>query len=96
MIIITATWRAKPGKEKTLKRHLEKMVDQVHKNEPNCLLYTLHQGREDKSKFFFYEQYADMKAVELHKNTPYLKSLVANTKNLIAEPVQVDLLEVVK
>ncbi|MDO8528201.1 MAG: putative quinol monooxygenase [Deltaproteobacteria bacterium] len=96
MIIITAAWAAKPGKEKELKLHLENMVDQVRKNEPDCLLYTLHQGFDDKTKFFFYEQFTDMNAVEWHKNTAYLKSLRANTETLIAKPVQVELLEMLK
>lgn len=50
MIIITAAWQAKPGKGEELKRHLEAMVEQVRENEPNCLLYTLHQGHEDNEK----------------------------------------------
>lgn len=96
MMIITAAWKAKRGKEAELEKHLRKMVGEVKKNEPNCLQYTLHQGHEDKTRFFFYERYTDMKAVELHKNTPYLKQLVANTESLTAEPAQVELLEVIE
>ena len=96
MIIITAAWQSKPGKEKELKRHLETMVDQVRKNEPNCLLYTLHQGLDDETKFFFYEQYTDKAAIEVHKNTPHFKTLIAGAENLIAKPVQVEFLDVVK
>ena len=96
MIIITATWKAKKGKEATLKKHLSKMVAEVHKNEPDCLQYTLHQGLEDKTRFFFYERYRDMNAIEFHKSTPHFKTLVAATEGLIAEPVRVELLEVLE
>ena len=96
MIIITAAWQAKAGKEKELKCHLETMVAQVHKHEPDCLLYTLHQGLEDKTKFFFYEQYKDNNAFTLHKNTPHFKILLTNTEELVAKPVKVELLEIVK
>lgn len=94
--MITAAWKAKKGKESELKKNLTKMVGAVHKNEPNCLQYTLHQGLEDKTRFFFYERYTDMNAIELHKNTPHFEELIKNTEGLIAEPVQVELLEEVQ
>jgi len=96
MIIITATWKAKKGKEATLKKLLKKMVVEVQKNEPDCLEYTLHQGLEDKCRFFFFERYPDMNAIEFHKSTPHFSALINSTEGLIAEPVRVELLEVVE
>lgn len=93
MIMITAAWKAKLGKEEPLKKHLLAMVEAVQKNEPNCLQYTLLQGLEDKTRFFFYERYTDMGAIETHKNTPHFKKLIQNTESLIAEPVRVELLK---
>ena len=37
MVIITAAWKAKTGKEVELSRHLKEMVSQVKKNERKCL-----------------------------------------------------------
>lgn len=96
MVIITAEWKAKIGKENALKQQLETMVTQVKKHEPHCMQYTLHQGLENKSQFFFYERYDNMAAVETHKTTAHFKALLANTEALIAEPVKVSLLEVVQ
>ncbi|MBI4365297.1 MAG: antibiotic biosynthesis monooxygenase [Deltaproteobacteria bacterium] len=96
MVIITAAWKAKPGREAELARHLKTMVANVKKHEPNCLLYTLHQGLEDKTRYYFYEQYTDMQAVEFHKTTPHFHALIANTEALIAEPVNVGLYEAVE
>lgn len=96
MIIITAAWRARNGKEAELSKHLKEMVAAVKRNEPKCLQYTLHQGLEDRTRFYFYERYADRDAVELHKNTPHFKTLIAATESLIAEPVQVGLYEVLE
>ena len=96
MVIITAAWKAKTGKEVELSRHLKEMVSQVKKNERKCLQYTLHQGLDDKTRFYFYERYVDRDAVELHKNTPHFKKLIAGTELLIAEPVQVELYEVIE
>ena len=72
------------------------MVEQVRAKELACLLYSLHQGHENKTKFFFYEQYKDKAAIEVHKNTQHFKTLIANTENLIAKPVVVELLETIK
>ena len=96
MIFITAAWKAKQGKESELAKHLKKMVQGVKNNEPNCLQYDLHQGLEDKTRFFFYEKYTDKGAIELHKSTPHFKELLAKTEGLTAEPVQVELLQLVK
>lgn len=96
MIIITAEWKAKPGQEVLLLKQLETMVQSVRQGEPKCLQYTLHQGWEDKSRFYFYERYEDMSAIEFHKNTLHFKKLIAETENLIAEPVRVNLYQVLK
>ena len=96
MIIITATWKAKSGKESDLQQHLQTMVDKVKKYEPDCLQYTLHQDLDDKSQFFFYERYKNHKAIEVHKNTQHFKELIANTESLIDNPVQVNLLKIVQ
>lgn len=96
MIFITAAWKAKAGKESELAKHLKKMVEAVHHAEPNCLQYDLHQGLEDKTRFFFYEKYTDKAAIDFHKSTPHFKELIATTEGLIAEPVQVELLQLVK
>lgn len=96
MLIITASWKAKPGKESELEKQLREMVAQVKKSEPKCLQYTLHRGTEDRSRFYFYERYEDPKAFEFHKTTPHFKKLIANTESLIAEPVQVGLFEVIQ
>lgn len=96
MIILIATLQAGKGKEKELQTHLEKMVGLVKKSEPNCLQYTLHQGLEDKTIFFFYESYTDMKAIEFHRNTLHYEELVKNVERLLAGPVQLTLLSEIK
>lgn len=98
MVVITAAWEAKPGKEVALRKELETMVDAVRKNEPNCLEYTLHQGLDanQKATFFFYERYTDRTAIDVHKNTPHFKALIANTESLIAKSVDVKILEAIK
>ncbi|MBI2981364.1 MAG: antibiotic biosynthesis monooxygenase [Deltaproteobacteria bacterium] len=89
MLIVTAAWKSKQGEQAELAGHLKRMVTEVRKNEPGCLQYTLHQGFEDKTLFYFYERYTDRAAIDLHKKTPHFNKLIADTEGLIAEPVQV-------
>jgi quinol monooxygenase YgiN len=95
MLIITATWHAKPGQESALKNHLVEMLHAVHDLEPDCLEYTLHQGTSDPALFFFYEQYRNHSAFEFHKRTHHFKQLIERTSNLIAQPVSVQSLQII-
>lgn len=94
MIVITAHWKAKEGREDQLKKHLETMVDQVREHETECLEYVLHQNAEDPTKFFFYEQYSNRNAIEFHKQTNHFKKLMNDTKGLVDDRVEVALYEV--
>jgi len=91
MIIITALWKAQPGKETDLQKHLEAMVDQVRQTEPDCLEYILQQNKEDPTEFLLYEQYASHNAIETHKGTPHFRSLMSNTQGLLGQPVEIKL-----
>jgi quinol monooxygenase YgiN len=96
MIVITAAVKAMEGKEEELREVLEAMVNQVRDKEPDCFEYTLHQGIEDKTRFSFYERYRNLEAIELHKNTDHFKQLIADTETLLAEPIDVQILEIIK
>ncbi|MBI2981365.1 MAG: antibiotic biosynthesis monooxygenase [Deltaproteobacteria bacterium] len=96
MIIVTACWKSKPGKEADLEKYLQKMVTEVVKQEPKCLQYTLHGSLENPTQFLFYEQYVDKTSFETHKRMPHFKQLLAATEKLLAEPVQVNLYEVIE
>lgn len=95
MIIVTASWSAKAGKEEELKKHLCNMVNEVKKKEPDCLQYTLHRSIADKSCLLFYERYKNMAAVEFHKSTPHFGELMSKTDSLISQPVDVQVMEIV-
>ncbi len=96
MLVITAAVKAKEGKEEELRRVLEAMVNQVRDKEPDCFEYTLHQGVEDKTRFSFYERYRNLEAIEVHMNTAHFKQLIADTETLLAEPIDVQVLEIIK
>lgn len=83
MIVLTATFQARPGCEIELEQVLRSMIAPVSK-ETGVLEYALHRSPQDAGRFFFYEKYRDQAAVDLHGATPYLKRLLETVPALCA------------
>ncbi len=96
MLVITAAVKSLEGKEEQLRQRLEALVDVVRSSEPDCLEYTMHRITNDKSRFFFYEKYRNQAAFDLHTSTPYFKQLAADIEPLLAEPIDLQVLEIIK
>lgn len=92
MIALSAMMTAKPGHEAELEAALRSVIPLVE-NEAGTLQYVLHRSIKDAGKFFFYEQYADREAMNLHSTTPYLKELFAKLGGLLAEKPTIQLYE---
>ena len=83
MIVVSAVFQAKPGCEAELESALRAMIPPVSK-EGGTLAYTVHRAQDDAGRFFFYEQYRDQAAVDLHMASPYLAALLAKVPALCA------------
>lgn len=83
MIVVSAVFQAKPGCEAELESALRAMIPPVSK-EGGTLAYTVHRAPDDAGRFFFYEQYRDQAAVDLHMASPYLAALLAKVPALCA------------
>jgi quinol monooxygenase YgiN len=81
-VILVAMVKAKPGQEDAVKETLESLVEPTRK-ESGCLCYNLHQAKDDKSQFMFYEQWASKEALDAHSKTPHLKSLGEKLKDRV-------------
>ncbi len=92
MIVLTAAFKAKTGKEGELEQTLRAMIPEVQ-NEKGTMLYILNRSTNDKGQFLFYEMYQDDKALELHNATPYFQALLKNIDELIAEQPKIELYE---
>lgn len=79
VVILTATVRAKPGEEETVKEALLSLVAPT-RQEPGCLCYNLHQSKTEKTRFMFYEQWASQEALDAHGQTPHMKALGGKLK----------------
>ena len=87
MIVLIATLKAKPGKEKQVEEILGAMIPKVQ-NEKGCTKYALHRVKADPSQFLFYEEYVDQAALDIHNNTPYFKELGPKLAGLlVGDPV---------
>ncbi len=74
MIVITAVFRAKEGKEEELEALLRDFVPRVA-GEEGTLAYALHRSQSDPRAFLFYEKYTDGDALGRHSTTPHFKTL---------------------
>lgn len=92
MIVIAATFQAKPGCEAELEKALRAMIAPVAR-EDGAVEYALHRSPKDAGRFFFYEKYRDQAAVEFHSATPYLKNLLESVPALCATAPSVEFYE---
>ena len=73
-IILVAELQAKTGQEQAVKQALVAMVEPTRKEE-GCLCYNLHESKDDKTQFMFYEQWASQAALDAHAKTPHMKAM---------------------
>jgi quinol monooxygenase YgiN len=92
MIVLVATFKAKTGCEMELENKLKTLVQHVQ-GEKDTLVYTLHRGMDDISKFLVYEVYKDKEARELHRSQPYVKEILGSITDLVQEPPAINLFE---
>jgi quinol monooxygenase YgiN len=78
MITIMATIEVNAGKGEDYIKEFRKAQVKVLKD-PGAIAYIIHRDLKNPDKFYFYEKYADQKAVEYHTSTPHFKELFANT-----------------
>jgi quinol monooxygenase YgiN len=90
---VVAEVRAKPGKESALRDITLPLVAQV-RNEPNNLLYFLHEDRETPGRFVFYEIFASKADFEAHNVTPHVQAWFARLPDLADGGVKVVRMEI--
>ena len=73
--VVTAKWRAHPGKADRLREVIEEMT-LPSRSEPACLFYQAQRSAEDPDLFFLYEQYADEAGYQSHMDSEHFTRLV--------------------
>jgi len=93
-LTVVAKIKAKPGMEAQVKEELLALVAPARK-EPGCLNYDLHQALDDKSLFVFCENWVSKKDLDEHLQMPYLQAFLGKVDQLLAQPVDITLWEMV-
>lgn len=93
-VTVVARIKAKPGLEEKVKQELLGLVPQT-RSEAGCINYDLHQFTGDKSVFMFYENWISKKDLDEHLEMPYLRAFKAKAAELLAEPLDITLWEMI-
>lgn len=92
MLVLAVTWKAHPGKEAEVVRVFSILQTESRK-EPGCVMYVVHRGKEDRTRFFVYEQYQDDAALEAHRNTAHFKQYARGELMKLGDRVDANLYE---
>jgi quinol monooxygenase YgiN len=84
-IIVIGSLKARPGKEDATREALAALVIPSHA-EDGCILYALHQGAEDPTRFAFVERWESQDLLDAHLGSSHLAAALARADELLAEP----------
>ena len=90
-LTVIAKFQAKPGMESRYKEELQGMLT-PSRAETGCLNYDVFQSNDDPAIFFTYENWTGKDALDAHMQTPHFKALGEKSKELLAKPMDIDLL----
>jgi quinol monooxygenase YgiN len=93
-VTVVARIKAKPGMEEKVRQELMSLVTPT-RSEPGCINYDLHQSPDDTSVFLFYENWVSKEDLDKHLDMPYLKAWREKSEDLLAEPVDMTLWEMI-
>ncbi|MGC2108877.1 MAG: putative quinol monooxygenase [Candidatus Korobacteraceae bacterium] len=90
MLVLAVTWTADAGHETEVAEIFAKL-QAASRQEPGCLMYTVHRHKTDPRRFFIYEQYVDEAALEAHHDTPHFQEYAVKALRNIGERTHGDL-----
>ena len=94
-VTVVATFKAKQGLEETVKDEITSLLGPT-RAEPGCLNYDLHQSCDDKAVFMLYENWVSKEELDKHLAMPYLQAFLGKAPDLVAEPVDIALWEMLE
>lgn len=93
-VTVIARARAKAGLEEQVRQEITALIAPT-RAEPGCINYDLHQSAADPALFMLYENWVSMEALEEHLAMPYLEAFKAKAPQLLAEPIEITLWEMI-
>lgn len=92
MIVLIATFQAKPGKGNVLEEKLKGLIPNVQ-GEDGTLMYILNRSASNSGEFLFYEMYKDKASLDFHGSTPYFLDFINTVGELIVGDPQLNFYE---
>ena len=92
MLIVTGSIHARPD---SIDRLLELALDHVRRSrdEPGCLLHTVHQDVEDPLRVVFVEHWLNVEALQAHFAVPASNEFVKEASALADQPAELAVYE---
>ncbi len=91
--LVLARFFPKSGQESRVEALLRGMVTSTRR-EPGCIRYDLYRASTaGASLFCLIERYADQAAIQAHRETPHYKNYRAGIADLLAQPIDVLMLD---
>ena len=90
---LIARFSIKADKKSEFEGIFAELEAKVKANESGCNFYSLHQSREDDSKYVVLEQYVDQAALDAHGKSDYFKSLGAKMGGCMAGRPEIEYLD---
>jgi len=93
-VTVIARIKAKEGMEEKVRQELMALVRPT-RSEAGCINYDLHQSMDNKCLFLFYENWVSKDDLDRHLEMPYLKAWREKAKDLLEEPTEITLWEMI-
>ena len=90
---VTAKLKVQPGKNQEFEAIFKQLAAAVNASEDGCLLYALHQSREDKQTYIVLEQYADEAALQAHGKTDHYRNFGKEMAPFMAAAPLIELMD---
>jgi quinol monooxygenase YgiN len=91
-VTVFALVKAKPGMEETAKQELLALVEPT-RSEEGCINYDLHQSLDHVEIFRFYENWTTKEFLDRHLQSAHVKQFIAKADQLLVEPPEITLWE---
>ena len=91
-VTVFARLKAKEGSEGELKELLLTLIEPSRSDE-GCVKYDLHQAIKDPGLFVFYEIWESRDHLDKHARTPHFQQFQNKSKDMLAGPPELILLE---
>ncbi len=95
MLVLLVQFTVRQGSEERAIHFMRKMQEHTRR-EAGCRMYVAHQSSKDPRHFFFYEQYDNAEALDIHRSSSYFREYVTEGLGPMMENVTRELYQPVE